>query len=275
MKHREFTFSCHDKKLYGQLWAPDLVNAVVVLVHGMGEHSGRYTSSVVPFFLNRNFAVVTFDHFGHGKSEGRRGHCPSYKALLDSAEEAIMKAKKEFPDRPVFLYGHSMGGNVVINYALRRNPDIVGVIATSPFLRLAFQPPKWKITMGKLLQKIMPSITLPTALDTKAISRDPEEVKKYEEDPLVHDKISPNFSFPVMEAAEWALENAPSLQKPILLLHGTGDKIIDHTATVEFAQKTQNATLQLFDNGYHELHNDLEKDRFLNVIADWIQSKLP
>jgi len=147
-----------------------------------------------------------------------------------------------------------------------------GVIATSPLLRLAFKPPTWKLTIGGLLQKIAPSITMPSELNADGISRDPAEVKKYLDDPLVHDKISPNYSLTFFKTGEWAIENAHSLNISTLIVHGTGDMITDHKASAAFAENSKGvATIELFNNGYHELHNDLEKDKFIKTIIQWIQ----
>jgi len=236
----------------------------------MGEHSSRYEHFVIPKLLENSFAVVTYDNFGHGKTEGKQGHCPSYDALMRSVENALKKADELFPNLPKLLYGHSMGGNLVINYTLRKKHDLKGVIATSPFLRLAFQPPKWKLFLGKFMLKIWPSITLPSELEVEAISRDVNEVKRYQEDALVHDKVSPMYTFPIIDAGEWAIENAKTLQTPMLVLHGTGDRIIDYKGSQAFANNTDKAEIKLFEDGYHELHNDLCKAEFIETILDWL-----
>ncbi len=270
MTHNTFDLRINNTKLFGQYWKPETIRAVIVLVHGMGEHASRYEDFVIPKLLDNDFAVVAYDNFGHGRSDGKRGHCPNYEALMESVEQVINMAENLFPNTPKFLYGHSMGGNLTINYALRKQHSLKGVIATSPFLRLAFQPPKWKLTLGKIMMNIWPSITLPSELEVEAISRDPKEVKRYVEDALVHDKVSPMFTFPIMDAGEWAIKQASKLKTPILLLHGTGDRIIDHKASEEFSKNSDKAELKLFEDGYHELHHDLCKDEFMETIVEWL-----
>ena len=271
MTHQEFGFNLLNTQFYGQYFTPSTIKGAVILVHGMGEHSGRYTEFVIPKLVEQNLAVITYDQFGHGKTSGKKGHNPSFDAVLDSLSKVIEKARETFGDLPTFLYGHSMGGNVIINYILRRQHNFKGVIATSPLLRLAFEPPKWKLFVGKIIQKIAPSVTMPSELDANSISRDPIEVKKYIDDTLVHDKISPNYSLTFFESGKWAIKNANKLQVPLLIVHGTGDKITDHKASKEFVDNTNGkATLKLFDDGYHELHNDLEKEKFIKSINDWI-----
>tara|TARA_B100000768_G_scaffold177700_1_gene192280 strand:- start:713 stop:1537 length:825 start_codon:yes stop_codon:yes gene_type:complete len=274
MTHKEFNFNIYKTNFYGQTWEAEKTKAVVVLVHGMGEHATRYTTSVIPKLLENNISVVAFDHFGHGKTSGKRGHNPGFNAVLESITKTIEKAKALYPKHPVFLYGHSMGGNAVINYVLREHNTLTGVIATSPFLRLAFQPPAWKLFMGRILQKIAPSITMPSELDANGISRVEAEVKKYMNDPLIHDKISPNFSLTFIESGEWAIENASQLKTPMYLLHGTGDQIIDYKGTQEFANTTDKATLKLYKEGYHELHNDVCKEEMLQDVVNWLNSQL-
>jgi alpha-beta hydrolase superfamily lysophospholipase len=247
----------------------------VVLAHGFGEHTGRYLDSIMPTLVETGFAVVAYDNFGHGKSGGKRGHCPNYEALLELLEVIIIKAKSKFNNLPLFLYGHSMGGNLVLNYALRKNTEVTGIIASSPYLRLGFQPPKWKMVLGKALLNLWPSITMPAGLDPRGISRKPDEVERYKTDPMVHDKVSPMYSFPIIDAGEWAIANAADLNVDTLLLHGTGDPIIDYRGTEEFYRNSSGrTTLKLFDGGYHELHHDLCQQEVLNYIQGWLQRQL-
>jgi len=275
MIHKEFDFYEHNIKLYGQYWQSTMTKAVFVLVHGMGEHSTRYADFVVPEFLKNDISVITYDQFGHGKTEGKRGHNPGFEAVLDCVDIIIRKAQSIFIGVPVFLYGHSMGGNVVINYVLKRKHNLQGVIATSPFLRLAFQPSSWKISVGKLLQKIAPSVTMRNDLDVSAISRNKNEVQKYMDDPLVHDKISPNYSLTFIKTGISAIKNASKLACPMLLVHGTGDRLTSHLATEEFTlNSNKNVTIKLFKDGYHELHNDLSKKDFILTIMQWVNFQL-
>ena len=273
MLHQEFYFTFFDTEFYGQYWEAKDTKAVIVLAHGMGEHSARY-AHVAKKLTENNFSVVAFDQFGHGKTAGKRGHNPNFNAVLGSISAVIEKATSLFPNKPIFLYGHSMGGNVVINYVLRKSHDVKGVIATSPFLKLAFQPPFLKLLAGKVLQKIAPSITLGNELNPNDLSRDTAEVEKYINDPLVHNQISANFSITFIESGKWAIENGNRLTIPMLILHGTSDKIIDYKGSQEFAKNAVNATVKLHEGGYHELQNDVCKEAMLQEIVDWLHSQL-
>ncbi len=270
----KFEFDILRIPIRGSYVFPIEARGVVVLVHGFGEHSGRYSENVVPMLLKNNLAVVCYDNIGHGISGGKRGHCPSYEVLLDVLEQVINKASNRFPQLPLYLYGHSMGGNLVLNYTMRRKPGLAGLIATSPYLRLAFAPPKWKIIVGKLLLKIIPSVTLPAGLDSAGISQIPAEVAKYNADPLIFDQVSPMYSFPIMDAGEWAIKEAANLKVDALLMHGTSDPIIDHRATIAFHERATTTTLHLFEGAYHELHHDLCKQEMLSKIEKWLVERL-
>ncbi|MGB1017998.1 MAG: lysophospholipase [Chitinophagales bacterium] len=274
-QHKTFNFNIHNTKFFGQYWEPQKTEAVLILVHGMGEHSSRYGGFFADQFCKKNIAVIAFDQFGHGKTEGKRGHTPDYKSNLDSISEMLEIATKTFGDIPQFLYGHSMGGNLVANYILKRHSNITGAIISSPMLKLAFTPPAWKMKVGGLLRNVYPSFTEKTGLDASKISRDKAEVIKYQNDPLVHDNVTINYSLPFFEAGEWAIHNAGILNKKILIFHGTGDEITDYKATKSYAGNAgENATLKLYEGGYHELHNDLCKEEVLKDMVNWVESFL-
>ncbi len=275
MEHTEFSFNFYKTQFFGQYFKSSTVKGVIILVHGMGEHSSRYGDFLIPKFLEQELSVITFDQFGHGRTEGKRGHNPNFEAILESVTIVKNKAIEVFGKLPMFLYGHSMGGNVVLNYALRKDHNFKGIIATSPFLRISFTPPAWKLTMGKIIQKIAPAVTMPNELNPSHLSRDRNEVTKYINDPLIHNKISPNYSLTFFETGDWAIANAAKLKTPTLVVHGTEDKITDHKASAEFVENTNGtASLALVDKGYHELHNDLEKEKFVKTIINWVSNTL-
>ena len=260
--------------IYAWYTRPEIIKGVVVLVHGFGEHSSRYLDDVVPRLLEENLVVYGYDNIGHGKSGGKRGHCPNYSALLELLDNIIAKTILLNPNIPIFLYGHSMGGNLVLNHALRIKSDLAGIVATSPYLKLAFQPPKWKMTLGKAMLQIFPSLTMSSGLNPQHISRIGQEVEKYIEDSLVHDKVSPMYSFPIMEAGEWAINNAHKLNTPTLLLHGTGDKIIDYRGTQRLHKNSSKTELHLIEDGYHELHKDVGSKGTMDLIALWLRNRI-
>jgi alpha-beta hydrolase superfamily lysophospholipase len=277
MEHIQFDWQNADGlKIFAQGWLPEIIPlGVVFLVHGQGEHSSRYAH--VAGALNKaGYAVMSFDHQGHGQSQGPRGDMSSYKALLDDVGQLFNKAGQRFPNAPCFLYGHSMGGNLVLNYVLRRQPQLNGVVVTSPWLRLAFEPPALQITAMRLISRIWPSFTISSGLETSAISRDPAVVAAYENDPLNHDQISVRQLIQVDQAGQWALDHAGQFTFPLLIMHGSGDRITSYQSSRQFADKVSgDCTFELWDGLYHEPHNEPEKQQFIGFIINWLRLHLP
>jgi len=271
IRHEEFQENWVGIPIHGFLSEVEKPTAAVLLVHGFGEHSGRYLEGVVPFFNQQGYTVLGFDLIGHGKSGGKRGHCAGYEQLMELLSQAFTRLKTRYPNLPVLLFGHSLGGNLALNFVLREYGQPNGLIASSPYLRLAFQPPAWKWHLGKLLGHLAPSITVPSGLDPEGISQDEQEVQAYLADPLIHDRVSPTFSFPVIEAGEWAIENADKLDIPTLILHGSADPIIDPDGSRAFYGAASGARLEMIEGGYHELHHDLERKRYFKAMETWLK----
>lgn len=262
-------------KLHAQCWTPSTpAKAVVALVHGMGEHIGRY-EHVARFFNQQGFAVLAYDQQGHGKSEGARGHIVSAASLLDDVGLLLEEAGKRFPGKPVFLYGQSMGGNAVLNFALRNKPAVAGIIATSPWIQLAFKPPSIKVWAGRLVNRLTPTLSLANELATQYLSRDPAVVKAYNEDPLVHRKITAGGGVVLLGMAQNLDKTVAELGVPLLITHGSGDKITSHAASYAFAMRAKgDVTFREWPGMYHELHNEPEKDVYLNFLYSWMVEKI-
>ena len=264
-----------DIKFYVRSWVPDKKpKAVVVLVHGLGEHIGRY-AHVGEAFTKSGYALTAFDLRGHGRSGGPRGHTPNYEALLDDMADFLALVAARYPKLPVFLYGHSTGGNLVLNFTLRRKPNVVGVIATDPWLKLAFDIPAVRLVLVRVMDKIAPGFTQNSGLETAALSRDPQIVKAYINDPLVHGKISARFFMGIYESGLWAIEHAAEFPVPLLLMQGTGDRVTSEQANHEFAGRAgKKATWRAWDGWYHEIHNEPEKEKVLKAMIVWMDQRL-
>lgn len=259
--------------LVGRCWAPaGEPRAVICLVHGLGEHCGRY-AHVAAALNDAGYAVLACDKRGHGRSGGKRGHTPSYEALMGDIDLLLAQAAQRFPGRPRFLYGHSLGGNEVLNYALRRKPDLAGVVSASPGLRTAFKPPALQLAAGRLMNRIWPAFTMPNELELAAISRDPAVVAAYQADPLVHDRLSARLGMSLLESGEWAIAHAAEFPLPLLLMHGTADRLTSAPASQEFSAQAPNCTLKLWEGLYHETHNEPEKEEVIGFVVDWLQQR--
>lgn len=273
MQHNEYTWkSKTGLSVYGQSWLVENPKAVVGIIHGMGEHAGRY-NYMIDALNAANISVVGYDQMGHGKTEGKRGHVSNYDLLLGCVGELTSKMVELVPAKPTFLLGHSMGGNVLLNYLLRRNPKINGAIVSAPWLKLAFDPPAIQVKLAQWVSGVFPGLVQSSKLDVNSISKDPKEVQRYVDDSLVHDKISTGFFVGVYEAGEWALEHASELKTPILLYHGTADKLTSHDASKQFCEKASgDVTFKSLEGFYHESHNEPERAELFKTILSWIDA---
>jgi alpha-beta hydrolase superfamily lysophospholipase len=243
-------------KLHVKNWLCAQPKAQVLIVHGMGEHAGRY-QHLADFYNQNGFEVWAYDQRGHGQSEGPKGHSPSLNALLDDLALVIKHVKSSAPNKPLVLRGHSMGGNVVLNYATRRQFDAQALIATGPWIQLAFAPPAWKVKAAKWLNALMPDLTLKNDLDVSKISTVPTVVKAYVDDPLVHDRISAAMGFHLMEAANFLNQWQGQMPSPTLIMHGAADQITSCQASEAFARRnTSTVQFKAWEGLYHEIHNE-------------------
>lgn len=259
--------------IYGKKWKTNMpTKAVVCIMHGMGEHINRY-EHVAEMFTTNGYAVIGCDQRGHGKSEGKRGHFPDFEIFLNDIDALLKTASIHFPDAKQVLYGHSMGGNLVANYLLRRQPKITGAILSSPYFQLAFQPSAGKLFIGKLLKGIFPTLSMSSGLDSSAISRDVDVVKKYNEDPLVHDKISAKMGIEMIETGQWAIDNADKLDIPTLVYHGTADRLTSHHGSELFTEKTGKlVTFISLEGLFHETHNEPEREDIFKKVILWLNA---
>jgi alpha-beta hydrolase superfamily lysophospholipase len=259
--------------LRGMIQSPgENLKAVIVLVHGIGEHIHRY-DDWARMFNKEEIGFAGVDLPGHGRSDGRRGHIANYNLLGEMIDILLKSCNKTFPGIPVYLYGHSLGGGIVLNYLLIRKPKIKGAIVTSPWLRLAFDPSKSKMLLASIMKNILPGLVQSTGLIVNHISHDEAVVEKYSNDPLVHGKISVSLFHGAMTAAKYSLEHASELKVPTLILQGGADLIISPEGSREFASKTNMAELKIWDGGYHELHNEPFRDEVFKYILNWINKK--
>jgi acylglycerol lipase len=277
MKHTTFTWSSSGVEHFAQGWeAATAPRAVLAVVHGLGEHSGRY-QRLAEFLAPEGIALMAMDVYGHGKTGGKRGGFPGYERILDSISEFLAQVQERYPSIPFFLMGHSMGGNLVANYLLKRAPKPRGAILSAPWLRLAFAPPKLDVTLAKIMVGIYPAFTQANKLDTSALSRDAAEVEKYNNDPLVHSKIGPPLFLEVSQAGEWALANAEHLALPTLLMHGDADRITSFEASKAFAEAAaQEVSWKPMEGYFHEMHNEplAEREVAMGTIRDWLMQQL-
>lgn len=257
--------------IFAQYWQPSHhpPKALVCFVHGIGDHSSRHVH-VAQAFTDAGFAFFTADQRGHGQSQGQRGFSPSPEAILSDIDLLLQNASAQFPGVPVILYGHSMGGILVLFYALERNPAIAGVISNSPGLHNALQKKPLLILAARILGSLFPHMSISNGLDLNGISRDPVMLQAYKNDPLIHDRITMGLGKVMLKVTSQTLARAASFPLPLLLMHGKAD-IITYASGSEFfaAANPGKCKLILWEKAYHEIHNEPEKEEVLQAMISW------
>ncbi|WP_058304081.1 alpha/beta hydrolase [Gorillibacterium timonense] len=250
------------------------VQGVVGIVHGMGEHSGRY-EHVAAYLNHAGYAVITFDQRGHGRTVGDRGHTPSYDALLEGIDRLVQEADHYYPGLPFFLYGHSMGGNTTLNYLLRRRPQIAGAVVSGPWLELAFKPPLHQLAAARVASVLYPTYTSQRPMKAEDLTADLDMQKRYLEDPLGHGQITAGFFCGVQKAGLWALANATRLQVPLLLMHGGADQVTSIAASRRFAERAgELCEFMEWPGMKHELHNETDRSIVSEAVLKWLNGRL-
>ena len=276
MKKKSYFIKSKDgSNLMYYSWLPNKkINVAIGIIHGLGEHSNRY-DDFAEYFCKKGFGVYSIDLRGHGKSEGKRGHINNFKKLIDDSEEMFINIRKENLNVPMVMFGHSLGGCIALNYLCEnQSKEIDLAIISSPWLRTVLEPPKFILYIQKILVGLFPSLTLNNRLDPYDLSKDTDIVKKYIEEPLVHNKISLKMFSEVNKAIDKIENESEKINIPVLLLHGKKDNIISFKGTKKISKKINNSKLILYEGLYHEPHNDLEKNEILADYTSFIKNNI-
>lgn len=281
MEHIESTVTTADDfELYMQGWMPDSVpKAVIGLVHGFGEHSGRHNYTI-DYLVEHNVAVYGVDLRGHGKSPGQRGHVNSWDDYSEDLAAFTRDLEKRHDGTPHFLFGHSMGGLVLIYTVLHglNEPHGIldGIIVSSPLLTPPTTATPVMRGVVNLLNRLWPKAKLSTKVESSRISRDPDEAARYMNDPLNHSMISPRWAREAELAMAWNQEHAMEFPLPLLMYHGASDPLVPIEGSREFFEKVTHADKRWIEypDGFHELHNDLDKEQVFANLDSWIEAHL-
>ena len=279
MKKKELKWHGNDGMMcYGTVYEPESkrdIQGTISIIHGLGEHPGRY-KHVAEFFTDNGFVVLTTDLRGHGRSEGKRGHAEGFNVFFHQLDRLLETSSKRFPGEKKFIYGHSMGGNIVISHLLMHHPRVLGVIASAPWLILPKEPPKSKLMLARVMGMIYGAYAESNGIDTAKLSRSEDVVKAYEEDKNVHDKISAKLFLKGTEYAAYAIKHAAKVDVPLLIMHGDADEITSPKGSQTFANRSNKeyVTHKIWKGLYHELHNEPEKMEVLNYVLGWMKHQL-
>ncbi|MBL8021226.1 MAG: lysophospholipase [Leptospirales bacterium] len=266
-----------DFPVFYQKWIPAQVRRVLVIQHGFGEHSGRY-GNILKFFEGTGTAFYALDARGHGKTGGKRGHVDQFQMYVDDLADLVAIARKENMNDQVYLLGHSLGGVIVLQYALQgtNQTNLEALIVSSPGLIIEMDAGKQvKKTLANLFASIVPDATLDANLDLTYLSHDQTVIDAYKNDPLVHGKISFQMGSNLFSIGKSILEKAGNLTIPVYVFQGTGDKIVSPESSRQlFANlTTSDKTLKLYDGLFHETMNESESDRnrVLGDLKEWFE----
>lgn len=277
MQHTESELAgVHGTRIVYDVWRPDgPPTGILLLAHGLGEHARRY-DHVVERLVGLGLVVYAPDHRGHGRSGGKRIELHDWSEFLDDLHRLSAVAIAENPGLQRFLLGHSMGGAIALSYALDHQDELSGLILSAPAVDVVGGKPRVVIEIGKILGRFAPGIPVET-LDAKSVSRDPAVVAAYESDPLVHHgKVKAGIARGMILAAESFPARLPSLTIPVLLLHGTEDRLADVSGSRMIAAHagSKDLTLKTYDGLFHEVFNEPEQEKVLDDLVDWLRPRL-
>ncbi|TVP51907.1 MAG: alpha/beta hydrolase [Mongoliibacter sp.] len=278
MSHLETEYIAHDgRKLFLQAWMPEQAKASILIVHGLVEHSKRY-SHLADLLVKENIAVFTFDGRGHGKSSLPKptAYFNDYLDYLKDIHALFEKVQNYFPSVPAFIFGHSMGGALVASYMLEYESQAAGVILSAPALKPDENVSDLLIKLSGILSFILPKLKV-LKLDSNKISRDKEVVKNYNEDPLVYsDAIPARTAYQILRMIHFIKSRSNIFHWPVLLLHGTSDELTNPKGTEEFFRNitSEDKTFHRYPELYHELINEIEKELIMKDILDWIKERI-
>jgi acylglycerol lipase len=278
MKHGEGFFKgIRDHRIYYQHWLPEgKAKAVLLVVHGLAEHSGRYMN-LVHHFLPLGYAVYAIDHIGHGRSEGARVYVERFTDYTDTVAAFQEMIRDEQKDKPVFLVGHSLGGLIGALYLLDHQGKLAGAILSGPAVKIPDTVPPAAIFAGKVFSALAPKLRL-VALDASGVSRDPAVVRAYETDPLVYrGKLTARLGSEMINAMRRIGAEASRISLPILILQGSADRLVDPSGAqmLHNLVKSPDRRIIIYDGLYHEVFNEPEHNQVLRNVETWIEAHLP
>jgi alpha-beta hydrolase superfamily lysophospholipase len=262
-------------RLHWRCWpAEGLPRGVVALVHGIGEHSGRYASLVGPLTA-RGYTVCGFDHRGHGRSPGRKGHVDRWEDYREDVAAFIGQVRRERAGLPVFLYGHSLGALIALDYVLHHPAGLAGLIVSAAPIRPTGVSKPHLVAAARVLSRLWPVFPLRLGLDAGALSRDESIVRAYVDDPLVHSLVSVRWGTEAMAAVARVKAGMATIRLPALVLHGGADRIHDAEGSLVLfdALPGPDKEVRIYRDGAHEPHNDLCREQVAADVLEWLDER--
>ncbi len=260
--------------LLGRSWLCPEPQRALAVVHGLAEHSGRY-ERFGAWFARRGCAVHAYDQRGHGRSDGRRCHVDRFDELLDDLDVFLGTVREQHRRLPVALVGHSMGGLVVAAYVRERHPEASCAVTSGAALALGKGVPPLRLAAARGLRRLAPRFTLATGVDPDALSRDPEVVRRYVEDPLVHRRLTTSLAWELLEAVRRTAGGGAEVKLPMLLLHGAEDRLCSPAGSRAFyaSLNVPGSDLRVYPELRHEIFNEPEQEEVFRDLLDWVRAQ--
>ena len=277
MKHQEGFFrGVRGAKIYFQSWLPENEpKALLLIVHGLAEQSGRY-GNVVNHFVPLGYAVYGIDHLGHGKSDGTRVYVKGFDDYTNTLKVYFDKIREWQPDKPIFLIGHSMGGLISAVYLLDHQAELAGAVLSGPAVKIPNHVTPTMRFVGKILSALIPRFGL-LALSADGISRDPAVVQAYISDPLVHrGKMTARLASEMLKTMQTVTAQAARVTLPILIVQGSADRLVNPAGAQMLydAISSVDKEIKIYDGLYHEVFNEPEHGRVLHDVEVWLEAHL-
>ncbi len=273
MQHQEGTFTgSGELELYYQCWLPfEPPRAVLAIVHGIGEHGGRY-NHVVDRMVPCDIAVCAMDLRGHGQSPGKRGALERWDQYVEDVGAFLDAVRENYPDQPLFLMGHSMGGLICALYLEENQDGLAGAVLSAPLLAQANVPGLLKRAV-RIVARVAPGVGFGATVDPSIISRDPAEVQRFVADPLIHRQATARLGSELLRVLPLAHKRAGNVTLPLLIYHGDDDQLVPVSGSQRFssAVASPDRVFRIYPGGYHELHNDLNRNQVLDMLHAWLE----
>lgn len=276
MRHDRGTFiGAGGSNLYYQSWHPQArPSAVLVLIHGLGGHSGMFPL-LVEYLVARDYVVYGFDLRGHGRSSGQRGYINSWADFREDLRAFLKLIRTSENELPIFLLGHSLGSAIALEYVLHTKEVFSGVVLLAPALGKV-NIPLWKLTLGQILSRVWPNFSLSSSIDLSMCSRNLEMLDVFAKDPLLHNIGTARLSTEFFKIQSWILARANELEVPLLILHGLADSITFAEDSRNFIEKVafKDKELKEYPEVYHDIQNDPDAPKILADLLNWLSCRL-
>lgn len=261
--------------IYYRQWSVKQAKAIILLVHGMGEHCQRY-NPIAQAFNHAGYSVCSMDLPHHGRSDGKKGHIDSFDLFQQAILGLYQRTHQNHPDKPVFLLGHSMGGLLSTRFLIDHQDKFIGAILSGPAIEFPELPPTWQISLITAISKIFPKAGM-IPVDAQLVSRDPEVVQAYLEDPLINsNKLSAKLLVEFLATMNDVKQRASVIDLPILVMHGSADQLTAPSGSEWLHQniQSQDKTLRLYEGLFHEIFNEPEAEKIYQEVIEWLEEHL-